>query len=250
MILFLCSPSREVIKEAVTLFSSWTGEEIQERDCLYRATPSAAEDLAGLRVINFDSPDLNENPFPTEIAFERRKSETCRCGNGAVYAGVQLAMVLRKRLLANGVLWKERPVFITRDYISSFGRDDLRWHLRYGVFSFPTIVSLPGLIEAPARPREYYLLRTQGVPDEKMPTSLKDRYLTISDPRLSRILAGILLQVHFYYQGGDPFCRDPLCSLYDAHWQEELICSQRDEPYIVCPAHQQVLEKEETWLRE
>jgi hypothetical protein len=249
MILFPCPPSREVIKEAVTLFSSWTGEEIQERDCLYREIPCAAEDLAGLRVINFDSPDLNETPFPIEIAFERRKREGCQCGKGTVYAGIHLAMVLKRGLSARGVLWEEKPLCITPDYIATFDKDDLRWHLRYGVFSFPAIISLPGIIEAPARPREYYLLRTQGVPDEMMPDSLKDRYLTISDPRLPRVLAGILLQVYFYYQGGDPFCRDPLCSLYDAHWQEELLCSQRDEPYIVCSAHQQALEKEETWLR-
>ncbi|OGP53031.1 MAG: hypothetical protein A2Y65_08995 [Deltaproteobacteria bacterium RBG_13_52_11] len=249
MILFPCFPSREVISEAVTIFTSWTGEEVQEGECLYRATPSAAEDLAVLRVINFDSPDLNEEPFPIEIAFERRKSETCQCGNGAVYAGVQLAMVLSKGLSARGVLWGGKPFFITRDYIATFDRDDLRWHLRYGVFSFPTIISLPGIIEAPARPREYYLLRSQGIPDEMMPDSLKDRYLTINDPRFPRVLAGILLQAFFYFQIGDPFCPDPLCSLYHAHWQEELLRSQRNEPYIVCLRHQQVLEKEERWLR-
>lgn len=67
--------------------------------------------------------------------FERRKIEDCRCGRGVVYAGVQLTILLRKELAARGVLWRAIPVFFTRDYIATFDRNDLRWHLRYGVFS-------------------------------------------------------------------------------------------------------------------
>jgi hypothetical protein len=249
MILSPCVPSREAIKEAINIFTSWTGEEIREGECLYRALPDTVNDLVSLRVINPDSSDLNENPLPPEIAFERRTREGCQCGSGPVYAGFHLAALLGRGLADREVLWVDRPIFITRDYIATFDKDDLRWHLRYGVFSFPTIISLPGIIEAPARPREYYLLKAQGVPDEMMPESLKDRYLTSNDQRLPRVLAGILLQAFFYYQSGDPFCPDPFCSLYHAHWQEELLSSQRDEPYIVCPGHQQALEKEERWLR-
>lgn len=242
MIIFPCSPFLEVIREAGNIFAGWIGEEVQEEECLYRTIPSVTEDLAGLRVINFDSPDHNEEPFPIEIDFERSKIETCQCGKGAVYAGVQLAILLEKGLLERGVIWREKPIFITLDYIATFDKDDLRWHLRYGVFSFPSIISLPGIIEAPARPREYYVLLAQGVPAEMMPDRLKERYLTLNDPRLPRVLAGILLQAFFYYQSGDPFCPDPLCSLYRARWQEELLRSQDDEPYIVCPVHQQVME--------
>jgi hypothetical protein len=249
MILFPCLPSEEVIREAVRLVTSWTGEEIREGECLYRTSPGIAENLASLRVINPDSVDLNENPFPPEIASERRTREGCQCGNGPVYAGIHLAALLGRGLADRGVLWGDRPLFITRDYIATFDKDDLRWHLRYAVFSFPVVISLPGIIEAPARPRQYYLLRGQGILDEMMPESLKDRYLTINDPRLPRVLAGILLQAFFYYQSGDPFCSDPFCSLYNAHWQEELLRSQRDEPYIVCLRHQQTLEREERWLR-
>ena len=102
-----------------------------------------------------------QEPFPVEIDFERRKIEECGCGKGVVYAGIQLATLLGNGLLARGVVWQDKPFFITRDYIATFGSDDRRWHLRYAVFSSPTIVSLPGIIEAPARPRKYYLLRAQ-----------------------------------------------------------------------------------------
>ena len=242
MMLFPCLPSQEVIREAVRLVISWTGEEIREGECLYQATPSATEDLAGLRVINPDSPDLNANPFPLEIAFERRTREDCQCGKGVVYAGVHLAALLSRGLPERGMLWGDRPLFITRDYIATFDKDALRWHLRYAVFSFPVIISLPGIIEAPARPRAYYLLRGQGIPDEMMPDSLKDRYLAANDSRLPRVLAGILLQAFFYYQTGDPFCTDPLCSLYNAHWQEELIQAQITNKTDLCPRHYKVLQ--------
>ena len=241
MIIFPCSPSREVIREAVEIFTSWTGEALQEGDCLYRANPCSAEDLAALRVINFNKPDLNDNPLPTEIEFEKSKMEGCQCGKGVVYSGVQIALLLKKGLSVMGVQWGEKPIFFTQDYIATFDNNDLRWHLRYGVFSFPSIISLPGIIEAPARPREYYLLRNHGVPDQMIPDSLRERYLTTGDARIPRILAGILLQVFFFYQNGDPFCRDPFCSLYHAHWQEELLRSQENEPYVLCPLHQNAI---------
>src|SRR4030042_2774160 len=122
MMLFPCLPFQEVIREAVHIVTSWTGEVIREEECLYRATPSATEDLAGLRVINPDSPDLNANPFPLEIAFERRTREGCQCGKGSVYAGVHLAALLRRGLSTKGVLWGDKPLFITRDYIATFDR--------------------------------------------------------------------------------------------------------------------------------
>lgn len=250
MILYPCSPSFEVIKEAVRVFSSWTGEEVREQDCLYRVIHLPEEELARLRVTNFDRPALNEEASAIEIDFERRKIEDCKCGKGVVYAGVELTFLLGKGLLGRGVLWRQMPIFVTRDYIATFDKNDLRWHLRYAVFSLPVIISLPGVIEAPARPRQYYLLRAQGVPDEMMPDSLRERYLITSDPRVSRVLAGIFLQGFFYYQIGDPFCQDPSCALYNAHWQEELLRSQRDEPYILCPEHQHLLEREERWVRE
>ena len=232
------------------MFASWTREEVREADCLYQAVRPSPAELARLRVTSFDRPSLNKEPSPIEIDFEGRKIEDCRCGKGVVYAGVELAFLLRKALLAKGAGWEEMPVFITGDYLATFGADDLRWHLRYAVFSFPVIISLPGVVEAPARPREYYLLRAQGLPDEMMPDSLKERYLTTNDPRFCRVLAGVLLQASFYYETGDPFCKDPFCSLFPAHWQEELLRSQTDEPYIVCPTHQLVLEREERWTRE
>ncbi len=242
MILYPCPTSHQVIREALRIFSSWTREEVREGTCLYQVINPSPAGLARLRVVSFDRPTLNEDPSSIEINFEREKIADCKCGRGVVYAGVQLASLLRKGLLARGVPWGEGPVFITSDYIATFDRDDLRWHLRYGVFSFPAIISLPGIIEAPARPREYYLLRSQGVPEEMMPDSLKERYLATSDSRLSRVLAGVLLQAFFWYKTGDPFCQDPFCSLYNAHWQEELLRSQRDEPYILCHLHQHILE--------
>ena len=100
MILYPCAPSKDIIHEAVRLFLSWTGEEVHEMDCLYPAIPMSEKDLASLRVINFESPELNEEPFPVEIDFERRKIEECGCGKGVVYAGIQLATLLGNGLLA------------------------------------------------------------------------------------------------------------------------------------------------------
>jgi len=58
--------------------------------------------------------------------------------------------------------------------------------------------------------------------------------IDLKDRRLPRVLAGILLQTWFFYETGYPFCSDPHCSLFNAHWQDDLLTAQKDTPYILC----------------
>ncbi|MEK7281374.1 MAG: DUF6775 family putative metallopeptidase, partial [Chloroflexota bacterium] len=124
-----------------------------------------------------------------------------------------------------------------------------RHHLRVAVFGFPCLISTAGLVEAPAKPREYYLLKQQyaalGMADAAvigLEQELQDRILRYDDPRMTEVMKGYAMQALFYHLSGDPFCADPQCRLFNAHWQEEVIAAQLKSGRF-CPAHQGKIEE-------
>lgn len=110
--------------------------------------------------------------------------------------------------------------------------------------SNPAIISTTGIIEAPAKPREYYydLMTnfTQGINVESIKQKYKGTYLEYHDSRLSKIIEGYLLQGIFYYETGEPFCDDSECRLFNAHWQKDLLHSQLEKSEL-CQNHQTIL---------
>jgi hypothetical protein len=112
--------------------------------------------------------------------------------------------------------------------------------------SNPAIISTTGIIEAPAKQREYYydLMTnfTRGVNVETVKEKYKGTYLEYNDSRLSKIIEGYLLQAIFYYETGEPFCENIECRLFNAHWQKDLLYSQLKIRKL-CEKHQKILEK-------
>ncbi|MFC1860594.1 DUF6775 family putative metallopeptidase, partial [Chloroflexota bacterium] len=113
----------------------------------------------------------------------------------------------------------------------------------YGV---PSIISTTGLVEAPAKPREYYLLKQQYERLGKDLTELKERFkgrfIDYEDERLTEVMKGYAMQAILYALTGDPFCEDKDCRLYNAHWQEELIFAQLGGEYEFCGRHTRILD--------
>ncbi|MEE9365582.1 MAG: DUF6775 family putative metallopeptidase, partial [Dehalococcoidales bacterium] len=114
----------------------------------------------------------------------------------------------------------------------------------------PSVISTTGIIEAPAKPREYYLLKQQYERLGKAPDELKERYrgrfIDYGDERLTEVAKGYAMQAVFYSLVGEPFCEDKGCRLYNAHWQEDLIFAQLESGYEFCPRHAELLGKART----
>lgn len=135
-------------------------------------------------------------------------------------------------------------VVLTDLLLGTYDYDDLRYHGRALVAANPGIVSLPGIIYAPARPRDYCLdmmtaARYGNVSDVE--SRHAGRFLIPLDPRIQDAVKGYVLQALFYYETGEAFCADTKCRLYNAHWQEELIESQSTSPQF-CRRHQSILD--------
>lgn len=124
-----------------------------------------------------------------------------------------------------------------------------RLHIRAAIFGFPSVISTSGIVEGPAKPKEYYLYKQKYAQlgawereEAKIKQKLKGRFIDFQDKRMSEVLKGYIAQALFFYISGEPFCVNKSCRLYNAHWQEELITSQVKSAKF-CPKHQNLLKE-------
>lgn len=220
---------------------------------------SLARALAEARVRDPFSPPCstveipNPDPLPGEIDYERRRlTESSHRAFGILYEGYELLSIMRKLIPAEEAGLHTLHLAFTNQLLGTWDDTDARYHARVGIFGYPALISIPGLVEAPARPRAYYLLRQQyqalGFPEaqEAALTSVthgeEPCWLEHDDPRLTEALKGYALQAALYVLTGEAFCPEPNCCLYNAHWQEELIRAQLSPSPALCTRHQRVVE--------
>jgi len=108
------------------------------------------------------------------------------------------------------------------------------------LYGYPCIISISGLIEAPAKPREFYLRWQAGEDYHLLKEEFRDKILDYGNERIPKIIRAYVLQAIFYHVFEEPFCSDVKCMLYNAHWQEELFYKLKDN---LCNKHKKMLEK-------
>jgi len=136
--------------------------------------------------------------------------------------------------------------------ICTFSEEDWRYHARTILGGSPSIISTTGIIEAPAKPKEWYIKQMQiaaygiGSDDDENnsnSSNRKEKYLDYGEYRINFAAVGYALQALFFFiTEGKPFCNDINCRLYDAHWQEQLIYSQIQSKRL-CNEHAELLRK-------
>ena len=160
---------------------------------------------------------------------------------GIFYDGFDLCTAYNMVLSNAGVPSDSLVVVVTNQLFGTCDEGDGRYHARVIILGSPCIISISGLVEAPARPREHYLGQQLGFgkldPQEDMP----EKWLRRDDPRTTEVLKGYLAQTVFYQLTGEPFCEERGCRLFNAHWQEDLLYSQLDGAGEFCPYHEQML---------
>lgn len=147
-----------------------------------------------------------------------------------------------QRILAEMIPAKEGAhvhIVLTDLLTCTFSKDDWRYHARTVVCGTPSIISSAGIVEAPAKPREFYLAQ----PDiSSLKKKFAGRFIDYGDDRMAAAAAACALQALFFFiMDGEPFCDDRGCMLYNAHWQEELI--RMIERGALCRRHRQTANK-------
>ena len=237
-------PSSRVEWEKLMTFLSEEGFSVSLREDLFLSLIAAqaslpvdekkmedlAQKIARIRVMGLTDPpevSLNPEPFQVEVDYEWRNLRREDRKVGPVYSGFHFQSLLReiwvrKKSLPVGFL----HIIFSNQRLATWGED--RWHLRTILLGFPSIISTTGLVEAPAKEREYYLLKSVEPALGEQWLKENPNHLEVDDSRLTEVLKGYLWQAIFYgiQLGEVSFCKNPDCSLYNSHWQREVLKAQ------------------------
>ena len=208
-----------------------------------------AEAFARAKVRDPRRRDFDVPPLRGEIEYERRRlSQPQKNIFGLLYDGLRLVELCWELLPPSERSLFHAHIIFTNQLFGTWDEGDGRYHARVNLCAFPSLISTTGLVEAPAKPREYYFLKQQylarGLDDAialALEPAFAPRCVVHDDPRLTEIMKGYVLQAIVYQARGEAFCQDRYCRLYNAHWQEEVIAAQLQGPYEICPYHERLL---------
>jgi hypothetical protein len=207
---------------------------------------AVAQELASIRIFDFHKPFEIHMPTEEEIKFEIETfANTSRTQNIILYDGFEFQRIISSLIPKNELSSENFHIVFTNKLTCTFDLTDYRYHGRALIGSNPSVISTTGIIEAPAKPRQYYLdLMTnygQGLNIELIKKKYQGTYLEYHDQRLGKVVEGYCLQALFYYLSGEPFCELLDCRLYNAHWQHDLLYSQIEYGKL-CQRHEILLE--------
>lgn len=206
-----------------------------------------AKDLASCRVVNTKKPFESHSSSTEEIEFEKESCDnSSKIKNIIMYDGFELQKIVSKLISEKENSLEDFHVIFTNRLTCTYDFNDYRYHGRAIICSNPSIISTTGIIEAPAKPREYYMElisnMAQGLNVESLKKKYQGSYLEYHDERISTVVEGYAMQALFYYLTGDAFCEKEDCRLFNPHWQRDLLRSQIEIGQL-CEKHQKILEK-------
>ncbi len=161
-----------------------------------------------------------------------------------LYDGLLYTRVINRYFLLESYnAGKAIHIVFTNKLLCTF--ENRRYHARVVLLGYPSFISTSGLVEAPARPREYYFLKAQFIAQGRDIRELDEyfsgRYAEYDDPKTTDILLSYVLQVIFYELTGEPFCKNNKCCLFNSHWQEDVLEVQYGGK--LCEYHHNIIEK-------
>ena len=202
-------------------------------------------DISGARVLEPKRPFKKLDSSLGDILHEKGYSNSPPADGpeAVMYDGFELQRIASEIIAESGM--DTLHIVFTSRLIATFSEEDFRYHARTMVGSNPTIVSTTGMVEAPAKPRQYYvdlMAQAPGSDTDEIRRRYEGQFLEYHDPRLSAIVEGCLLQAAFYLETGDAFCHDKRCRLFNSHWQRDLLESQL-YGRMLCDRHRKELER-------
>ena len=190
----------------------------------------------------------SSSPSGQDIQTKTKDKEIPAGDTQVLYDGFELCSIITEFLpdARDDVL----HIIFTDMLTATFDDDcDFRYHARAIISSNPTIISTSGIIEAPAKPKQYYLDQmtnfakdgSNNSDDAKIKERYRGEFLEYHDQRLSQVMEGYVLQSIVYYETGEEaFCDKKECRLFNAHWQKDLLYSQIENKKI-CEKHLQII---------
>lgn len=203
---------------------------------------AVAAQIAAARVSDLARDVGQGQPLSAVVQYERRMldREPPR-PTGVFYDGYELCLAYAELLSLSNRQVDGWLIIITNQLFGTYEEHDSRYHARVSIYGHPCMISTTGLVEAPARPRSYYIKKGMGFEAEALEKGTAAAFLEYDDPRTTEVLKGYLAQTIFYYLTGEPFCEEKTCRLYNAHWQEDMLRAQLDGGGEFCAEHERIL---------
>ncbi len=233
--------------------------DVEIKECIFNNLDvKYVEKISGCRIFEPKIPFKKHLPNKQEIDFEKNickdtklmekttmVEDAEKIEDVVMYDGFELQNIIYDVITKSDSEQNNLHIVFTNRLICTYDATDNRYHGRTIICSNPAIVSTTGMIEAPARPREYYFeamkCKMQGLDIQDIKKKYSEKFLDYHDNRLSKITEGYLLQAIFYYMTGDAFCDSLDCRLNNAHWQKDLLYSQLKIGKL-CNKHQALLD--------
>ncbi|MCV0391935.1 MAG: hypothetical protein K5790_01430 [Nitrosopumilus sp.] len=203
------------------------------------------EKIAQTRIFDLKKPFTPHMPAKNDMLIEIQNKDMSNLEEMTLYDGYELQKNVLGQIPINEMNFETLHIILTNKLTCTFDENDFRYHARALIGSNPAIISTTGIIEAPAKPKKYYLELMTNFSNDKI-DEIKKKYagefLEYHDSRLSEIVEGYLLQAIFYHETGEAFCNQNHCRLFNAHWQKDLLYSQIENKQF-CAKHQNILKK-------
>ncbi|TBR08305.1 MAG: hypothetical protein EPO62_06905 [Candidatus Nitrosotenuis sp.] len=219
---------------------------VTRRENIFKnATCETAHELASSRVFNMHQPFQRHAPTSEEVEFEKQTFQnTSKVENIVLYDGFEFQRIVSHLIPSDELTMEDFHIVFTNKLTCTFDSNDYRYHGRALIGANPSSISTTGIIEAPAKPREYYMDLManygQGLNIDSIKKKYRGSYLEYHDARLGKIVEGYCLQALFYYITGESFCDLLDCRLNNAHWQRDLLYSQLEFGKL-CGKHSEIL---------
>jgi len=234
------------IKKAKKFLSETFEIEIQIRENIFQnLNEKKYESIASTRIFNLKKSFEKHIPSFKEISIELENKDMSNKQEMVLYDGIELNNLVKEMIPATEDNLNILHIIFTNKLTCTFDQNDFRYHARAWIGSNPIIISTTGIIEAPAKPKQFYMdLMTNSSEEavEEIREKYKGEFLEYKDIRLPEVIEGYILQAVFYYETGDVFCDNNQCRLFNAHWQKDLFISQIENKKM-CAKHEKILAK-------
>lgn len=209
-----------------------------------------AKKLATIKVRDLRNPNIDFKPLNGEVQFEKKLLTYPENRlTGVLYDGFKLSRVFRNLISKSECDLRFLHIAFTNRLFGTLDEWDRRYHARVIILGYPSLISTTGIVEAPAKPREFYHLKQEytmrgstNIPIDIIKEKLKGRFIEYDDERLTEVMKGYVMQAIFYHVTFEAFCEDKNCRLYNAHWQEEVINAQLGNREF-CERHEKFIRK-------
>ena len=218
--------------------------EIETRENIFQgSSEDISEKIAGCRIFDLKKPFEKHIPSVEAIQIEKENKDMSEREEMTLYDGFEFHKAIAELIPINENKRDTLHIIFTNKLTCTFDENDFRYHARALIGSNPAIISTTGMIEAPAKPKQYYLDLMTNFSQERIDDikkKYKGEYLEYHDSRISEITKGYLLQAIIYHETGEAFCEQRDCRLFNAHWQKDLFFSQLENRKF-CEKHQKII---------